>query len=62
MDLRKLINDFTEAAKKLEREQHEIEMDKLMSEIEAFNIANAIDTALATKDRVAFEKLVGVNE
>ncbi|EAZ84553.1 hypothetical protein BB14905_21418 [Bacillus sp. B14905] len=59
MDFWKLVNDVAKAANELHREQLEIEMDKLMSEIEAFNIANAIDIALATGDREAFNKLVG---
>lgn len=51
-------NFFTVVAKAIEINR-EIEMDKLMSEIEAFNIANAIDIALATGNREAFNKLVG---
>lgn len=59
MDFWKLVNDVAKAANELHREQFEREMDKLMSEIEAFNIANAIDIALETGDREAFNKLVG---
>ncbi|GEM_PF-2636278 len=44
----------------------ELEMNNLMSELEDFNKRNykdgAIDVALATGDRDAFEKLMGVNE
>lgn len=58
MDIWKLVNDIAEAVK----EQRETELDNLMSEIDAFHLENAIDKALATGDRVAFEKLVGVNE
>lgn len=49
---------FTVVAKAIEINR-EIEMDKLMSEIEAFNITNAIDIALATGNRETFNKLVG---
>lgn len=53
MDFWKLVNDVAKAANELHRAQLEIEMGKLMSEIEAFNIANAIDIALATGNREA---------
>lgn len=59
MDFWKLVNDVAKAANELHREQLEREMDKLMSEIVAFNIANAIDISLATGNREAFNKLVG---
>ncbi|MFF2179383.1 IDEAL domain-containing protein [Lysinibacillus sp. NPDC058147] len=59
MDFWKLVSDVAEAAKELHREQREKETNDLMSEIEAFNVANAIDKALATGDREAFNKLVG---
>ncbi|MFJ7920021.1 hypothetical protein ACIQ6U_09705 [Lysinibacillus fusiformis] len=49
---------FTVVAKAIEINRV-IEMDKLMSEVEAFNIANAIDISLATGNREAFNKLVG---
>ena len=52
-------SDFFSVVSKAIEINREIEMDKLMSEIEAFNIANAIDKALATGDRDAFNKLVG---
>ncbi|WP_375106046.1 hypothetical protein AB9L15_03835 [Lysinibacillus fusiformis] len=61
MDFWNLVNDVAKAANELHREQLEIEMDKLMSEIEAFNIANAIDIALATGNREALTNLWGVN-
>lgn len=59
MDFWKLVIDVAEAAKELHREIREKEVNDLMCEIEAFNIANAIDKALAIRDREAFNKLVG---
>lgn len=59
MDFWKLVNDVAIAANELHKELHEKEMNDLVSEIEAFNFANAIDKALATGDREAFNKLVG---
>ena len=62
MDFWKLVNDVAKAANELHREIREKEVNDLMSEIEAFNLTNAMDKALATGDRDAFNKLVGVNE
>ena len=63
MDFWKLVSDVAEAAKELHKVQLEREMCELMTELEDFNKRNykdaAIDVALATVDREAFEKLVG---
>ncbi|MGG2105517.1 IDEAL domain-containing protein [Lysinibacillus pakistanensis] len=59
MDFWKLVSNVAEAAKELHREQREKETNELMSEINDFHKMNAIDKALATGDREAFNKLVG---
>lgn len=59
MDFWKLVSNVAEAAQELHREQREKETNDLMSEINEFHKMNAIDKALATRDREAFNKLVG---
>ncbi|MFY0521407.1 hypothetical protein ACOMCU_26860 [Lysinibacillus sp. UGB7] len=59
-------SDFVGFLAKVGEAYREFELNNLMTELESFNKQNykdvAIDVALATGDREAFEKLVGVNE
>ncbi|MFJ8513391.1 IDEAL domain-containing protein [Lysinibacillus xylanilyticus] len=59
MDFWKLVNDVAKAANELHKEQREKEVNELMREINDFHMMNAIDKALATGNREAFNKLVG---